>query len=185
MKIYCDICGAEIIGEPVIIVLDRATLRVCRRCAQKYSKRAQVIPPGRARSMSAATTPKITTQMSTPRPVPRASRRVSTLGTPRELRYEIVEDFAERVKRAREQLGLTRELLARLVNEKESVIRRIEEGSLEPTIELARKLERVLKIKLLEPVLEEEEMESYVSKSRGFELTLGDVVVIREKKREK
>ena len=47
-----------------------------------------------------------------------------------------------------------------------------------PTIDLARRLERVLGIKLLEPVVEEEY--TGTERRRTFYLTLGDVAEIRE-----
>jgi len=94
--------------------------------------------------------------------------------------YEVVEDFAERIKEAREAMGLTRELLARLVGEKESTIRRIESGTLIPNLDLARKLERALKIVLVveSPLYGYEES----SKEERYELTLGDIVKIKKRK---
>ncbi|MCS7095426.1 MAG: helix-turn-helix domain-containing protein [Thaumarchaeota archaeon] len=64
-------------------------------------------------------------------------------------RYELVEGYGEVVRRAREARFLTREQLAELVGEKVSTIKRVENGELRPSMELARKLEKTLKIKLL------------------------------------
>ena len=97
----------------------------------------------------------------------------------RQIVEEIVEDYAERIKDAREKMGLTRELLATMVGEKVSTIRRIETGTLEPTVTLAKKLEKVLKIKLVE-VYEEEEISSRKSYSEEFEPTLGDLVEFKD-----
>ena len=76
-------------------------------------------------------------------------------------------------------MGLTRELLATMVGEKVSTIRRIETGTLEPTVTLAKKLEKILKIKLVE-VYEEEEISSRKSYSEEFEPTLGDLVEFKD-----
>jgi len=65
----------------------------------------------------------------------------------------------------------------RIVGEK--VIKRIEAGTLVPSIELARRLERVLGVKLLEPVAELEEEEEMGGRER-FQLTLGDIAELRE-----
>lgn len=92
--------------------------------------------------------------------------------------YEVVSDYAERVRRARERLGWSQKMLAERVRESENVIRRIELGKLKPTIDLARRLERVLGIKLLEPVVEEPETSD--RERGGFHLTLGDIAEIRE-----
>jgi len=50
-----------------------------------------------------------------------------------------------------------------------------------PTLELAKKLEKVLKVKLYEEVRQEQEP----PKPQGFQLTLGDVAVIRERSSKK
>ncbi len=96
-------------------------------------------------------------------------------------RYEVVPDYAERVRRARERLGMSQEELAIRVKERVNVIKRIEAGTLTPTVDLAKRLEKVLGIKLLEPVVEEELGAQATRRRRGeFELTLGDIVEIRE-----
>jgi len=96
----------------------------------------------------------------------------------REENYEVVEDYAERIREAREEMGLTREILARMVGEKESTIRRIESGKLTPSIDLAKKLERVLKITLLQPV--SEGLEALREEGEEYYLTLGDVVEFKD-----
>ncbi len=80
------------------------------------------------------------------------------------------------IKTARESMGMSRDALARTVGVKESVLRRIESGQLIPDEQLARKLERVLGVKLLVPA---EHVET-PSKPSKYELTLGDVVEIRD-----
>ncbi|HIE53589.1 MAG TPA: TIGR00270 family protein, partial [Chromatiaceae bacterium] len=96
--------------------------------------------------------------------------------------YDVVEDYAERIRRSRERLGWTPATLALKVKEKENVIRRIESGRLKPTIDLALRLERVLKVKLLEPIVDEGSLRS-VTEAKGFELTLGDVANVRKRAR--
>jgi len=93
-------------------------------------------------------------------------------------RFEVVPDFAERVRSARERLGWTQRMLAQKARVSENVIRRIEAGTLTPSIDLARRLEKILGIKLLEPVVEEGE--DYGSEKSEFYLTLGDVAEIKE-----
>ncbi|MCD6094959.1 MAG: TIGR00270 family protein [Thermoprotei archaeon] len=161
----CELCGAKIQGRPIKIRLDGVILNVCNACAKRYSKYV-IRDSAIQRSM----------------PRPRRVVRIRTQPKLRELEYEIVEDFNVRIRKAREELGLTRELLAQELGEKESVIRRIEEGRLVPTIDMARKLERILKIKLLEPA-ESVSYEKYVKKRGGPILTLGDIVVIKDRKK--
>jgi putative transcription factor len=90
----------------------------------------------------------------------------------------VVSDCSVKVKRAREEMGLTQEVLAKLTGEKVSVIRRIEAGKLKPTLDLAKRLERVLKVSLVEEVEVAKGSEQLKLKA---DLTLGDVVVVRER----
>ncbi|MEN3048474.1 MAG: helix-turn-helix domain-containing protein [Candidatus Caldarchaeales archaeon] len=90
-------------------------------------------------------------------------------------RYELVEDYGEVVRRAREAKFLTREQLAELVGEKASTIRRIENGELRPSMEMARKLEKVLKVKLLVESTDEV-LEKALRKASKQVPTLGDML---------
>jgi len=63
---------------------------------------------------------------------------------------ELTTDYGVRVKKAREGRGLTRTEFARVINERESVIKRVEAQTLEPDNALAKKIERFLEIKLKE-----------------------------------
>lgn len=59
-------------------------------------------------------------------------------------------DYGTRVKKARETKDLTRTEFARIINERESVIKRIEAQKMEPDDKLLKKLEQFLDIKLKE-----------------------------------
>ncbi len=37
MVLTCDVCGAPIEGEPVIVEIDGAVLTLCQKCARKYT----------------------------------------------------------------------------------------------------------------------------------------------------
>ncbi|WP_243681123.1 hypothetical protein [Vulcanisaeta souniana] len=37
MVLTCDVCGAVIEGEPVIVEIDGAVLTLCQKCARKYT----------------------------------------------------------------------------------------------------------------------------------------------------
>lgn len=92
---------------------------------------------------------------------------------------ELVEDYAEKIKNKREKLSLTQEELAKKINEKESIIHKVESGHFTPSIELARKLERFLGIRLVEEVEEGKAVVSQkVSSGGGF--TLGDFVKVKK-----
>jgi len=89
----------------------------------------------------------------------------------------LVSNYNVLIRQARENMGLTQADLAALIGEKESIVRRLESGRMAPTLELAKKLEKVLKVKLYEEVRQEQEP----PKPQKFQLTLGDVVVIKER----
>lgn len=62
----------------------------------------------------------------------------------------LFDDFAQRIKRARESKQLLFEDLSRLVGEKASVLKHIESGQLQPTLEIAKRLERTLGVQIIE-----------------------------------
>jgi len=94
---------------------------------------------------------------------------------------EIVEDYAEAIRQAREKLGLSHEDLGQKISEKESVLKKIETGKITPNDLLISKLEHTLKIKLLVPVPDEKGTQN-APKSASRELTLGDLIQISSKK---
>ena len=154
----CEVCGREIPGKPIRAVIEGAKLLVCPECARYASgtwKEGKPKPPVVAK--------------------PRVTRR---LKAPEEL--ELVPDFGRLVRGARERRRLSQEELGRMVGEKASVIRRIESGKMAPSMELARKLERTLGIKLLEPPPEAPAPTKAVKIPT---LTLGDVVKLRVRER--
>jgi len=95
---------------------------------------------------------------------------------------ELVGNFSLRVRRAREGLELSHEDLGRKIGEKVSVLRKIESGKMTPDLILAEKLEHALKTKLLVPPSEPKA--SSVALSQPREITLGELVRLKEKKTE-
>lgn len=81
-------------------------------------------------------------------------------------------DYPILVKNAREKLGMKQEDLAKKIDEKTSVIHKIETGNLQPTIILAKKFEKALNIRLIE-VYEETHEKLNVNDSS---LTIGDLI---------
>ena len=157
---YCEICGRPIEGEPIPVEVDKAVLYVCRSCAAQYGKRTTLQRPQVAAQKKSA-----------PRPRPAAPR-------PPPLEVELVENFGEVIRRARENLGLSREALAAMLGVKETVLRRIEAGQLQPDLALAKRLERALGVRLLVETAEEGVAKSGGKVERG--LTLGEVAEIRD-----
>lgn len=165
---YCEMCGRPVPRrEMKIIYVENVRLSVCQSCYTRLT-RGDI-----AKEIEESTKPR------EQRPKPRAERRPEDKVIEE---YEVVQDYADRIRQAREKLGLTQKALADMVKESENTIKRIESGRLAPTIPLARKLESVLSIKLLEPVVEAAQAR-LPNPAKMRELTLGDVVSL--KKREK
>ncbi|ABP49654.1 MULTISPECIES: multiprotein bridging factor aMBF1 [Pyrobaculum] len=156
---YCEICGRVIEGDPIPIEVDKAVLYVCRGCAARYGKRA---PPQTVQKKPPQS------QKAKP-PSPRLPP----------VEVELVENYGEVIRVARQNLGLSREALAAMLGVKETVLRRVEAGQLQPDYALAKKLEKALGVKLLVEAKEEASGAKSGGKvERG--LTLGEVVEIRE-----
>jgi len=149
----CELCGRPIIGKPVRVWIEGSQLAVCPYC----SRYGSVVKP------RVVTRP----QQVTKRKKPSMNFESTAL----------VSNYNVLIRQARENMGLTQADLAALIGEKESIVRRLESGRMAPTLELAKKLEKVLKVKLYEEVRQEQEP----PKPQKFQLTLGDVVVIKER----
>ena len=85
---------------------------------------------------------------------------------------EVATDYDDRIRNAREAEGLSQEELANQLNEKASLIRKLERGDTLPTDEVQRKLERALDISLVEG----EEVDAEWESNDAGTMTLGDVV---------
>lgn len=84
----------------------------------------------------------------------------------------LVEDYSERIRKAREHMSLTQEELAKKILEKRTVIAKLERSEMHPDNKLIKKLEKALDIKLTEKVYDSEVKTS--TKASG--LTLGDLL---------
>jgi putative transcription factor len=91
----------------------------------------------------------------------------------------VAENYAEIVKKKRESLKLKQEELAKMINEKESVIHHIESSASPPSITTARKLEKALHIKLVELEIPAQMPQNKKGNSEG--MTIGDIIKIRQK----
>ena len=84
----------------------------------------------------------------------------------------IVPGYGKKVKQAREKRGMKQEDVAKALHEKESLLSHVEAEKTEPSIAVARKLERYFGITLVE----EDEDRVDVQKSKSTDtMTIGDL----------
>lgn len=91
---------------------------------------------------------------------------------------ELAGDYNERIRAAREQEGLSQEELAKSLNEKASLIRKLERGDVLPSDDVQQKLERHLDITLTEGG---DDADEEWGSSGSMTQTLGDVVKRKKK----
>jgi len=173
---YCEMCGSPIKGRPREVIVEGARLVVCESCYRKVAERAKGALASRQSLSPASSLARMAPPTSDGRKAgSKAPSEPKKRGPKVEL--EVVENFPEVVKKARERLGWSTQALANRVMESENVIKRIEQGKLRPTIELAKKLEKALGVRLLQPVSEDKVEALVLSDVR--ELTLGDLANIK------
>lgn len=152
----CEMCGAE--TGLFKAVIEGTELKVCSNCAKFGKIKGKVSQPGSAK---------------------KAKQETKAEEEP-EIIEAVVPDYASKVKKARESAGLKQEELAKKLNEKESLIHKIETGHYEPGIILARKLGKFLKIILVEKqTIEKQENKKTASSSERF--TIGDIIKMGKK----
>jgi putative transcription factor len=166
----CEMCGETIRGTPKLVRVEGAELQVCSKC-EKFGTEVQQVRR---------------TDLRTPQKGPAGRAAPGPAGGAAQVRYkrdmfdfmegEIVDDYAARIRHAREGKGLSQKDLAMQMKEKEHLIRKIENSDLIPEDAVRKKLEKVLDIRLLDTAATEEEKKVPSSLAP----TLGDLTIIRK-----
>lgn len=168
--VQCEMCGTET-GSPKTVKIEGAELDVCDECAGFGTE-------VRTEDTSSTSTKYSTSSSSSSSSSgSQSSSRGSGGGSRRDMFDEmdaVVEDYDDRIRTARESEGLTQEELADRLNEKASLIRKIERGDVLPSDDVQRKLERELGVDLSMGGSDDDAEWSGGSSTGGT--TLGDVV---------
>ena len=154
-QVQCNLCG-KYADELVTSVIEGAEIDVCPGCSKLGKIVKRLVKPSE----------KVNIQLSR-KPVP-----------VEEIIEDIVDDYASKIKNARESRGLKQEELARKLAEKSTLIHKIESGHMKPSIEFAKKLEKALNLVLIETkksLLSGKK--TAVSAKEG--MTIGDLIKIR------
>ena len=143
----CDLCGRE--SELYTARVEETLLSVCKVCSSHG---------------------KVVSQPSKPKKTiirPKAPEPVEA----------VVQNCGELVRKAREKSGMTQKEFCRKINEKESVLHHIETGRFIPPVQLGRKIERALGIRLVTVEKEADTPEKADRRSDTF--TLGDFIRVK------
>jgi putative transcription factor len=162
--VLCEVCGRQTQMLRVVFI-EGSELNACPDCARFGIEKS----PKPKRSTSAP--------VHVSEALEKREKRAQTRDVLQDMAEELVPDFAQRIRKARERQNWTPEDLGKKINEKKSVILKLESGQMRPDDSLIRKLERFLNIKLKERPTQV--MAPKSSGQRG--LTLGDLMKIERK----
>ena len=147
----CEMCGREEANARVAV--EGTTLSLCTGCA-RYGKVVGKIALA-------------------------AERKKQEKQAPAEEENEFVmANSGQLLKQKREKLGMTQDEFARKIAVKESILHKMETGAYTPAMEDARRIEKILGLRLIEKV---EAVESIVPEPKKDQLTLGDMIKIKKK----
>ena len=147
-------CGGP--GKLYEAIIEDAELKVCHECS-KFGKVTGVVKQDESSE---------------------TSLKNKNKETKTEVMEIVVNDYAEKIRKKRESLGLNQKEFAKKANEKESLIQKIESGHFEPSLGLAKKISGLLKIRLIEKYEETHEPQSR-TKTDAF--TIGDLIKTKSK----
>ena len=163
----CEMCGKES-DLTKIIFIEGTQLRVCKECS-RFGEGAESKGGGARKAASAAPSRTVVEERLQAR-----ERRMQTRSIySDEETVDLVPDYAKVIREARMARDWKQEVLAAKINEKVSVIAKLESGSMRPNDALLRKLEHELGVKLTEKVAM---VKAEGGQSQGKVLTLGDMI---------
>lgn len=181
--VQCEMCGAET-GAPKTIKVEGAELDVCTNCADlgtevttstsgsadtKYSTSSST-GGGTSNTTSSGSASTGSTSRATGSGGSRGDDMFDSLG-------DLAQDYDDRIRTARESQGLSQQELADELNEKRSLINKLERGEILPDDGVQQKLERYLKIELTG---ESAETDEWSSEEAEQSFTLGEMAERRE-----
>jgi putative transcription factor len=133
----CEVCGQEIHGQPYYRIIEGGKLVVCGQCAHFGTKEWDPSKPSGK---------PVRRRLSTP---PQRSRPRSEIEVAEQM--ELIENYGELIRKTRQKKGMSIEDFAKKLNEKESVLKKLEKSQFNPPMTLIQKVSRELNITILEP----------------------------------
>lgn len=136
----CEMCGTDV-EVATRVKIERSVLQLCPNCA-KFG--TPVDPPPSAPAPSS-----VPSRLRVGTLRPSASRRFEERDVYLEMpEMELAPDWFHRIRVAREHRAWTPEEFGKKLNEKKSIVLKIESGSFRPPDTLIRKIEHMLSIRL-------------------------------------
>lgn len=158
----CELCGKDTPYAKTVLI-EGTFLKVCEDCT-KFGKE---VKPEKKEEISFPISQRLE----------RRKMRMRTRNVYDNDVKELALDYPRRISNARNAMGWTQEVLGKKINEKKSVINKLETGDMRPDNKLMVKLEKALKISLTE------EIKPVVIKTRKRAVyTLGDLIEIGDEK---
>ncbi|SNZ04520.1 transcriptional regulator, XRE family [Natronoarchaeum philippinense] len=170
--VQCEMCGANV-SSPKTVKVEGAELDVCDDCADFGTE-------VKTQSTSSSSTKYSTSSSSSSGGDSSSSSSAGGGGSTRRRSDmfddmdEVVTDYDDRIRQAREDRNLSQSDLANELNEKASLIRKLERGDTLPDDDIQSKLESFLEISLTGGAGADDE--EWSGGSSTGEYTLGDVV---------
>ncbi len=145
--VNCELCGKNSSNTDAIV--EGIMLKVCQTCAEY----GQVVKVDKPEIKEESRTPQSVTE-----------------------EPEIINNYSEQIKEAREKLNLKQSELAQQLGEKESVIHKLESNKLEPSENLMKKLKQFLNLNL---VSEQKPLKPKEFSLTNKKLTIGDILKMK------
>jgi putative transcription factor len=164
----CEICGKESEFTKAIFI-EGTQLKVCKECS-RFGESSDG-KGGGAKKKTATSGP--TRTMVAERLQARERRMKTRSIYSDEETSDLIPEYSKAIREARMAREWKQEDLAAKINEKASVIAKLENGTMRPTDALLRKLEHELNIKLTEKVAV---VKPEAGHAQGKSMTLGDMI---------
>jgi putative transcription factor len=156
----CELCGRESHCHPATI--DNVRMMLCPDCLKQHGKSVRE-PTSSSQNM----------------PILSRIKRPKNKDVYEGMNKELVTNWNNIIKNAREKKKISREELGFRIGERTVTIAKIENGDLRPSDKIVEKLEKELGVKLIEDVKDVSNVSLGSHQGRG--LTLGDFIKKEEK----
>ncbi len=158
----CEMCGKAI--RTKLMMVEGAPLNVCESC-QKFAVGETVVKTESGRVVSTPIADRLEQR----------SRRMGSRDIYNQSSEKIIaDDYGSRVRDKRRKMGLSQDELAKKINEKKSIIVKVENQDIRPSDKLVSTLERALGISLKDSIEDVEVGTEKEAFTRS--MTLGDFV---------